>query len=142
MLSKIPVLPVTEPLVKTCKFNSAWDEHRTTSHLCQVFSLALKTTQPWRVTWTAEIQDTSGFSFQQRQLRNHPNKGAQLSQGKGHPIKPHLPARVPYQSFQDGSQRQVVTRGVQQQSSVREAGKVHDFCLIDVVLHTEDKRKT
>lgn len=30
-----------------------------------------------------------------------------------------------------------MTGGVQQQSPVREAGKVQDFCLVDVVLHAE-----
>lgn len=31
--NKIHVLPITEPMVETWKFNSAWEEHRMTTHL-------------------------------------------------------------------------------------------------------------
>lgn len=76
------------------------------------------------------------------QKPSRPLTEGSVVQWKGHQTKPpHLPAQAPYQSFQDGSEGQVVTRGVQQQSPVREAGKVHDFGLVDVVLHTENTKK-
>lgn len=114
---------------------------------------------PCTAAWLAlprQLLESSEMSKTYPQKKQENRKVAlQATQGgsavrEGHPAKrfclpagqdTRLPAQAPYQGLQDGFQRQVVARGVQQQASVREAGRVHNFCLVDVVLRRGEKEE-